>query len=224
MKIRFCDIDTQLPGGILRRAPSHTIRDDATFWIVHPYETPTIWLEERLEIEDCRARGDAFLFISGNGLGGFGGASDGLKCAEELETEWNGRVHCLRPACSGRTNSVHQRIMLLLNEVEGLQAGTTIPWWIVQPATAHENLIAMYLVGLAVSYMDPSRRAAFVNRWAAVDPDWKQALLNNASVEYIAATNGKHIDSLLAADCIPVPEFLPLLREALAGHVGDARS
>jgi hypothetical protein len=223
MRIRFSGIDTQLPTDIVRR-PSSDGGHDGTFWVIHPPETPTVWLHEAPDTEEYRGRGNAFLFISGNGLGGFGWVLDGLKCAEELEKEWKDRVHCLRPACSERTIAIHQQIAILLSEVEKLDAGAAIPWWIVRPAATHENLLALYLLGLAAAGMDSDQRRAFQEFWAIVAPDWKQVLLERASSEYVDVTEGELLDFSRITDAIPVSELLPDLRQVLTGHVGTTRS
>jgi hypothetical protein len=180
MNIFYRAVGNKLPG---ERRPELPLRGsvEAWFWIVHVgSETEKFFKSDQgARANECLAKGGAILFLSS---GRFGGLSSEA-AARAFERGHNGRVYCLRAACTSTSFSVHDHVNRFLKTVSRLEPWAPIPWSEVEPPPTHENLLAVYLLIRAIEETSGERRSFLVDGWNAMPETWRATLLEAANRE-----------------------------------------
>ncbi|MCU1267550.1 MAG: hypothetical protein JWM21_3868 [Acidobacteria bacterium] len=188
MKIYFESVGGRLPG--LHYEQARVDLQEAAypwFWVVHPADSASNFLTDTdyvKEAERCLANGGGILFIKGTRYAGEESEAD----AEALERKHKRRIHCLRVPVSSESHKIISRIGNFLLDMEKLEAGEAIPWSKAEPEKWPENLVALYLLLVAIQ-SSASEAEHIRDAWRQLDPEWRRQLLTNAWVEYCDERN-----------------------------------
>lgn len=183
MQIFFKNIGNHLPSLIYPDSPTDVKSISGSWlWVVHPAKSAKSFLDDKFygpNATECLDRGGAILFIKGTRYAGMGSEAE----AVALERKHTNRIHCLRVACDGSSPKVIERIRVFLEKIARISPHEPIPWKEVEPAPWPENLVAIYLVLLAMKAA-PNDAEKIRAGWNELDSAWRQRLWENAWEEY----------------------------------------
>jgi hypothetical protein len=138
-----------------------------------------------------------------------------LEQVQELEKQYDNRLHCLRCSCPvGGTESLNRRAKHFFAEVERLKPGKSIPWHLIEDREAR-NITAIYLI-LAAYQSSPALRKQICEAWNSAKQEWGAAVLEKAREEFLALGEGtaawhKIMDNFIDLD-FNAAEAIRLLR------------